>query len=166
MNESNLRPCSDRECSEPKHLVSPYCRQHKAERYSKYYRRNRGKIYARARERVRERAEKGTCTQCGNFPARDNLRTCQACANRNRRTRWRNRYGITEDAMAALYFSQDGRCAICGGVLSECPDVDHDHDTKMIRGLLCSPCNMGIGKLGDDPVVVARAADYLSKFND
>ena len=73
-----------------------------------------------------------------------------------------------------MYKEQDGRCAICGikGDVSElgftkrellC--VDHDHDSHAIRGLLCSPCNLGIGKLADDPVIVQNAVNYLIKHN-
>ena len=41
-------------------------------------------------------------------------------------------------AMRLLYDWQDGRCAVCGGD----PDFkDHDHDTGLIRGLLCRFCN-------------------------
>ena len=50
-------------------------------------------------------------------------------------------------------------CEICGGVAT---DVDHDHETGHIRGALCGPCNTGIGRLRDDPELVARAAEYLA----
>lgn len=71
-----------------------------------------------------------------------------------------------------MYKAQGGRCAICGvrGDVQElgfkqreslC--VDHDHDTGAIRGLLCSPCNLGIGKLEDDPEIISNAVKYLRK---
>lgn len=37
-----------------------------------------------------------------------------------------------------LYDWQDGRCAVCGG---SADFRDHDHDTGIIRGLLCRGCN-------------------------
>jgi hypothetical protein len=39
--------------------------------------------------------------------------------------------------------------------------VDHCHKTGRVRGVLCFNCNSAIGKLGDDPDAVRRAAAYL-----
>jgi hypothetical protein len=39
--------------------------------------------------------------------------------------------------------------------------VDHCHRTGAVRGMLCGGCNTGMGQLGDDPVALLRAADYL-----
>ena len=41
--------------------------------------------------------------------------------------------------------------------------VDHDHDTGMIRGLLCRPCNAFIGQMDEDVERIYRAAAYLEK---
>jgi Recombination endonuclease VII len=74
-------------------------------------------------------------------------------------------YGITPEQYDALVAEQGDRCACCGG---KSPGgrrkywcVDHDHETKRIRGLLCQPCNTGIGMLGDDVAGVRRAVNYL-----
>jgi hypothetical protein len=42
---------------------------------------------------------------------------------------------------------------------------DHIHGTTHFRGWICSQCNQGIGKLGDDLDGVLRAAKYLVKGN-
>ncbi len=64
-----------------------------------------------------------------------------------------------EAANAAL----GGNCAICNE-----PDpsgrrlaVDHDHDSGLYRGLLCSNCNTALGKFRDRPDLLRKAADYL-----
>ncbi|MGV5033770.1 endonuclease VII domain-containing protein [Streptomyces sp. NRAIS4] len=55
--------------------------------------------------------------------------------------------------------SQRGLCAIC---LAASPaHVDHCHKTGRVRGVLCFNCNSAIGKLGDNPDAVRRAAAYL-----
>jgi hypothetical protein len=72
------------------------------------------------------------------------------------------RYGITIEDFEAMAESQGGVCAICGKQsLGRHLDVDHDHASGFVRGLLCNDCNRAIGMLGDDPVVLVRAARYL-----
>jgi hypothetical protein len=62
-----------------------------------------------------------------------------------------------------------GRCAICG---TDSPrgngsfPVDHDHRTGRVRGLLCHPCNTGIGLLGDSSNQLLAAVAYLMQHAD
>jgi Recombination endonuclease VII len=39
--------------------------------------------------------------------------------------------------------------------------VDHDHERRLLRDLLCDHCNKGLGHFQDDPALVRRGADYL-----
>lgn len=53
-------------------------------------------------------------------------------------------------------------CEICGvteATVTLC--VDHNHETGMLRGLLCNNCNAGIGLLGDSADRLEAAAKYL-----
>lgn len=84
----------------------------------------------------------------------------------SRRSSLRRKYDMTEDDYSDLLAWQGGGCAICGSPTSRAKGwphlvVDHCHDTGVVRGLLCNPCNTGIGGLQDDPVMVIRAARYL-----
>ncbi len=77
----------------------------------------------------------------------------------------RHNYSITVDQYEDILYEQDSKCALCGGG----PNgkgrlhVDHDHETKVIRGLLCHSCNTGIGLLNDDVELLQKAIIYLTK---
>ena len=68
-------------------------------------------------------------------------------------------YGIDKTQHAAMLRRQDGRCAICDTAVAT--DIDHDHTTGDVRGLLCGQHNTGLGLFGDDPDLLRRAAAYL-----
>lgn len=71
--------------------------------------------------------------------------------------------GVTVADYDRMFAEQDGRCAICKGLPSRTKHlhIDHCHETNCVRGLLCDSCNLGIGKFGDDPQRLKRAAEYL-----
>jgi hypothetical protein len=82
-----------------------------------------------------------------------------------RRRGWRRHFGLSIEQFEQLVRKQGGGCAICAGkppsgsVLC----VDHDHATGEIRGLLCGPCNIGLARFKDDPVLLKRAVSYLRR---
>lgn len=76
----------------------------------------------------------------------------------------KSRYGITEDDYNELFMNQGGRCAICSSDYSGSSrnmDVDHDHNTGQVRGLLCNNCNRGLGHFQDSSELLVKAACYL-----
>ncbi|XVQ07746.1 endonuclease domain-containing protein [Spirillospora sp. CA-255316] len=77
----------------------------------------------------------------------------------SRDDRLRTRYGVGEKEIEELLAIQRGVCAICCDKPAE--NVDHDHVTGVVRGMLCDGCNSGMGQLRDDPVALRRAADYV-----
>lgn len=76
------------------------------------------------------------------------------------------RYGLTLEDFATLLAAQGGRCAICQIPLDgdRRPDVDHDHMTKRVRGILCHNCNVGLGGFHDSPTALRAAANYLERI--
>lgn len=77
-----------------------------------------------------------------------------------------SRIRLTVREYEALLEACDGRCEICGDATnpkrgSKTLCVDHDHDTGVVRGLLCRRCNSAIGLFGDDPNLIANALFYL-----
>lgn len=85
---------------------------------------------------------------------------------RRRRNQLKAEFGITRDQYEALKTEQGDKCACCGtsepGGVGEW-HVDHNHQTKAVRGLLCSKCNIGIGLFGDSIGRLEKAVDYLKK---
>lgn len=79
-------------------------------------------------------------------------------------------YGITEADYERMFCACKGLCQICrrpetakrnGRIRLLC--VDHNHETKTVRGLLCSSCNRGVGYFADDPLRMAAAISYLEE---
>jgi len=56
---------------------------------------------------------------------------------------------------------QEGRCKICRAEFEDAPHVDHDHETREVRGLLCHHCNTGIGLFRHDVKILKQAISYL-----
>ncbi len=73
-------------------------------------------------------------------------------------------YGLTFDDYKALLKRQRGRCALCLAKRNTSKnkrrlDVDHDHETDRVRGLLCGKCNLIAGQI--DRMWAQRAVAYL-----
>ena len=82
----------------------------------------------------------------------------------NRRAKWKREFGLTEEQYWELFAKQDGACALCRKKQAhKLLAVDHHHETKRNRGLLCDSCNRGIGLLQDNPGLLRAAAEYLEK---
>ncbi len=95
------------------------------------------------------------------------------------RSRLKTTYGMTQEQYEDLFEKQDGCCAICemlvtsrfdatqplwrgaGAPGNDLGRVDHCHSTNAVRGLLCSNCNIGLGKFQDDEKILLRAVRYL-----
>jgi hypothetical protein len=79
--------------------------------------------------------------------------------------RWlKRKYRTSNEEMSRLLRFQNYACGICKKEIGRKPNTvykDHDHETMEIRGLLCTSCNLALGKLGDTLEGVQRAVDYL-----
>ncbi len=88
----------------------------------------------------------------------------------HRRHHLKYSYGMTLEEYTELLLSQNGVCAVCRqpetalrrGTIKSL-DVDHDHATGEIRGLLCSACNTALGMLKDDPLRIRALASYVER---
>jgi hypothetical protein len=75
------------------------------------------------------------------------------------------KYPIKANQKRVLYDEQQGKCAICMYAF-DFNDlfVDHDHGTGEVRGLLCNPCNTGLGMFRDRKARLNHAIHYLDRY--
>jgi len=84
---------------------------------------------------------------------------------KQRTRRWQRQkfYGLSIEDETVLLKKQNNACAICKKLFQTDSDyhVDHCHDTKKVRGLLCPSCNKGLGLFKDNPTALKAAAAYV-----
>ena len=113
------------------------------------------------------------CKECG--VVRKTVRRpgprCVACMRAVQKARkekdWGRRilrtYGITPKQYWDLYKKQGGVCAVCQRATGKTKrlSVDHDHQTGLVRGLLCGPCNRDVIGRVYDVETALRVVEYL-----
>lgn len=81
-------------------------------------------------------------------------------------------YGLDEDDYNSMLKKQNNVCAICKDQESAFDSrlkvfkslaIDHDHNTGKVRELLCSKCNLTIGRVGEDINLLQSMIDYIKK---
>ena len=86
----------------------------------------------------------------------------------------RREFGMSPDAYGRKHELQKGRCEICGKPETNLDHrtgkplrlaVDHDHDTQIVRSLLCRKCNQVLGLLQDSPTLLRKALSYLEHWS-
>lgn len=76
-----------------------------------------------------------------------------------------SRYDISAQGYLDLLEAQNASCAVCSRK-PELPctlHVDHCHQTGKVRGLLCRPCNLGMGYFRDNTANLKSAVAYLER---
>lgn len=105
-----------------------------------------------------------SCKACEHAARSKHRRENPELASANaRRCKIKRLFGITPEQYDVILMKQAGVCAICK---RKSPDgrrlhIDHDHNAKLVRGLLCHDCNRGIGMFRDSPSLLRSASDYL-----
>ena len=78
--------------------------------------------------------------------------------------RW---WPVSRDDREELMVEAGERCAICGetagGPAERKLAVDHCHASMLVRGVLCQPCNVGLGGFRDRPELLRAAIGYLTE---
>jgi hypothetical protein len=105
------------------------------------------------------------CKQCSKDRIMAARRADPTLAAKRKQTsqRW-SKYDVTPADYKRMMADQDGRCGICGVVLPSKVDIDHNHVTGAVRGLLCHNCNTC--HFPEDPKLLRRAADWFERMTD
>jgi hypothetical protein len=115
---------------------------------------------------IREHNIKRLCKFCkvGPLePCRGVRDYCKICAPTSYSIALIHSYGINQPQYDVIYTSQQGLCAMCGTDLSSIKaNVDHNHETGQVRGILCHTCNIGLGFI-EKPGFIERARTYLTR---
>jgi hypothetical protein len=75
------------------------------------------------------------------------------------------KYGITLEQFNTLLELQKFVCAVCYKQQTRTLNVDHNHTTGQIRGLLCGNCNRAIGYIYEDINIATALINYLIYYN-
>jgi ATP-dependent Lon protease len=118
-----------------------------------YYEENKERLKAEAKNRYRKNKDQISLKKKMKRKADPSIE----------RKRTLRRYGLSLDDQSAMLVLQNGLCAICQIPITQGKNlnVDHDHGTSKVRGLLCSSCNVGLGMFKDDTLRLRRAIEYL-----
>lgn len=116
-------------------------------------------------------ANRKKCKICNRADNKEWERNNRTKGNPKFRTSARlEKYGLTHEQYINMCAAQGGKCAICqripvGNGSMSVLQVDHDHETGKVRGLLCQHCNTGLGKFSDKVDVLLAAVQYLIAAN-
>lgn len=75
-------------------------------------------------------------------------------------------YKLSETDYQTMLGEQGHLCKLCENPLIKGYNtihIDHCHETGRVRGILCQPCNQGIGFLRHDEEILRKAIVYVKK---
>ncbi len=99
------------------------------------------------------------CKYCNKeFSARLRRYYCDDCVITNKLMQ---KYGITELEYNDMLARSNGLCELC--LKRSVSVIDHDHETKKVRGLLCRSCNYALSFF-DDKELHSKMYIYANKF--
>ena len=134
-------------------------REKKRAASKRYYAANLEKMRTRGRARYAAHRDEELAKERTRHAANPNVRKNAAI---------KRRYKITLDDKQRMYAEQDGRCAIhavCEGpLLFEDSQIDHAHGSGQVRGLVCSACNLLLGRMGDTLEEVQSRSEKLEQY--
>lgn len=101
------------------------------------------------------------CKEC-------NIKKCTEWARNNKERRksyvTKSATGVDSIDFNNLLNLQEDKCGICGKSTKDNKrrlSIDHCHKSKIVRGLLCTRCNFGLGYFQDNEELLSKAIEYL-----
>ena len=134
-----------------------------------------------ARSAAKRAGSRRACAKCGeDFAPSKHMgqkycsEECKSAADRFGRIR--REYGLSESEYWEIFARQGGRCAICLVPESDmwrALAIDHNHGCcavgafscgECVRGLLCTDCNLALGRYEASGYFPASFADYVDSY--
>lgn len=112
------------------------------------------------------------CKECANLlgcsrPKEEKQKRYQRDKKKLKNTTLKREFGISLDEYNKKLHNQNHQCACCGSSEKENGKmlaVDHNHETKEIRDLLCGKCNAAIGFLDESVKKAEKIIQYIKKW--
>ena len=73
----------------------------------------------------------------------------------------KHKYNLNIDEYKQMFIDQNNKCKICGEEFRQTPNVDHNHQTGKVRGLLCHNCNLRVGWVEND--LLEKTIKYIQE---
>jgi len=140
----------------------------------KYYEKNKDKIKKRWKEyceKNKDKIKEYTKQYMKDYNEKNKERAKEYYKkNKEKRKEYnlKKYYNITAAQFNQMLINQNYSCDICNTPLLLKKDsyVDHDHETKKVRGLLCINCNFGISHVKENIVTIQKAINYINSNYD
>lgn len=146
-----------------KYGVKGYCKVCHRAKYKKYYEENREDIRERA-EKYRDENREKVRAQVRNYSKKYREEKREWIKIRDKKQNVKRFFGISVEEYDELMSVK--KCEICGTTEDTRYTLDHCHNTKKIRGCLCSKCNLMLGHANDNQQTLLNAIEYLKKYSD
>lgn len=122
---------------------------------------------------VRGSELRSSCKACEKIKSRSYLRANPFLA-RAQGLRATGAKGATKEKLKKLFARANGKCESCSKDFRKEKhahknndyEFDHNHDTGLLRGVLCKGCNMALGLLEENPNYIRKLADYIELYKD
>ena len=121
------------------------------------------------------------CKQCKAKKGKEYLKSLPAGVHRSRRKKYSGEYalnmnykrffGLNLEIVRKMWEEQDRKCASCskeinlgGKDRAMKSNLDHNHTTGKVRGLICNMCNLQVGVL-ENTKKMKNLIQYLKKYD-
>lgn len=158
-----------------KKCINEKCKIYYKKHYKEYYESNKDKINKKCQ--IYNQNNKNNINQTRKkyyLKTKSKILKRQKLYYQNNKLKMREKaikrhYKISLEDYNNLLNQQNNRCKICNreftGINPMVPNIDHDHKTGKVRGILCSKHNIALGGFEDNIEFLKNAINYLNMEN-